>query len=384
MTSRQRVLAAIAHQPPDRTPIDLNICLATYQALKTHLNLDLGDDPAPNTAMEVIPDPELLTQLGVDLISVKLGHPARLTRLADDFTDAWSVRRRLVPHAHGAYYEAVSHPLADATLDDLKDFPWPTAAPTQAADDLAQHARLLHDQTDLALVGRFGGPILEIAADLLGMEQWYLRTALDPPFVAALLDRISYICTAHDLIGLDAAGPCLQIMKVSGEDLGMQAGPLYSPDTFQNLLLPPLQRRWQAVRQKLRQLNPHARLMLHSCGAIRPFIPTLIAAGIDILDPVQPLAAGMDPAELKTAFGQTIVFHGGIDVQHLLPQGSPEEVATATGRCLNAFQAHQGGFIVAPSHTVQADVTPANLLAMIHAAQHWAPTSQPPLKETIT
>ena len=99
--------------------------------------------------------------------------------------------------------------------------------------------------------------------------------------------------------------------------------------------------------------------------------PSLIEAGVDILDPVQPLATGMNPVELSAAFGDHLVFHGGIDVQELLPKGTPEEVAAATRKCLEGFKANRGGFIVAPSHSVQADVPPQNIIAMIEAAKNW-------------
>lgn len=372
MTSRERVRAAISHLAPNRVPIDLNITLTAYEKLKGYLGLDIDDATAPNAAMEVIPHPEVLMRLGVDLISVKLGGVKQLgAALPEVITDAWGIKRKLVRQTVGEYYEVVSHPLAGMSIDDLKDFPWPESRPLEKAELLRKNAEGLYRNTDLALVGRFGGPVLELAADLLGMEEWYIRLVTDQGFVADLLDRISQICTAHDLLGLEAAGEFLEIAKVSGEDFGIQRGPLYSPDVFHNILLPPLKKRWSAAHEKLAQVNPRAKIMLHSCGAVRDFIPDLIASGIDILDPVQPLAQGMDPEGLYTAFSGDLVFHGGIDIQQLLPYGSPEEVAVETQRCMAGFRAAGGGFIVAPSHTVQADVPPQNILAMVDAVKNW-------------
>ena len=338
-----------------------------------HLGVELGDSPVPNTAMEVIPHPEVLQQLGVDLISVKLGPPKQApTHLPRTTTDAWGISRRLVRQKKGQLYEQISNPLAKATVDDLKTYPWPGELPSEAAAATRIQARQIRVETDLALVGRFGGPILEIAAGLLGMEEWYIRLASDPDFIAVLLDRISDICTAHDILGIEAAGEFLQIMKVSGEDFGAQTGPLYSLAMFKELLLPPLNRRWQAVRRKLDDVNPEAKIMLHSCGAIRQFLPDIIATGaIDIIDPVQPAAIGMQPVSLHEEFGDNLVFHGGVDVQNLLPFASPDEVRSATIKCMEGFQADKGGFILAPSHTVQADVPPENLLVMVNAAQSW-------------
>ena len=369
MNSRQRTIAAINRRPPDRVPIDLNPTLAAYEAIKNHLRLNIPEDLAPNTAMEVIPHPQVLQTLGVDMISVKFPSLSpQGGRLPEERTDEWGLRYRLVRQTLGAYYEVVHHPLANATLADVKEYPWPTADLTPKVDALRRAACDLHEQTDLALVGRFGAPILEIAAHLLGMEEWYVRLATDQDFVRALLDKIAEAATGQDLAGIEAAGEYLQILKVSGEDLGMQTGPLYSMQLFHEVLLPPLRRRWQEAREALLKVSPSAKIMLHSCGGVRTFIPDLIAAGIDILDPVQPLAQGMDPEGLRRDFPD-LVFHGGLDVQRLLPYGSEEEVARQTLQCLQGFQANRGGFILAPSHNVQADVPPRNILAMIRACK---------------
>jgi uroporphyrinogen decarboxylase len=107
--------------------------------------------------------------------------------------------------------------------------------------------------------------------------------------------------------------------------------------------------------------------MLHSCGSIRPYIPDLIDAGIQVLDPVQPLAANMDSRELKRDFGTRLAFHGGIDIQQVLPFGSEADVEQEVHSRIQAF-APGGGYILAPSHAIQADVPPANIVAMCRAA----------------
>ena len=110
--------------------------------------------------------------------------------------------------------------------------------------------------------------------------------------------------------------------------------------------------------------------MFHSCGGIRPFIPDLIEIGLQVLDPVQPLAANMDSAELKREFGDRLTFHGGVDIQQVLPFGSQEDVEAEVRRRIRVF-APGGGYILAPAHNVQADTPPANLMAMCRAAQQY-------------
>jgi len=371
LTPRQRVVAAIEHRTPDRVPVDITPVADLYLKLKEYLGLTFHEEIKPNLAMEVIPHPRVLEALGVDLISVKLGSgrapkpPARTDGLVQDI---WGVLYKQVQQASGSYYEVVHSPLAHATLDDLEQYPWPDPDVPGRLEETAAAARQFYEGTNLALVGRFGGPIIETAVNLMGFENWLMAVASAPEFAGRLLEFITDIMIEMDRIGLEAAAPYLQIFKVSGEDLGMQTGPLYSMRTFRTLLLPPLKRRWQAARQVLDAVNPSCQIMLHSCGSVRRFIPDLIEAGIRILDPVQPLAAEMDSAGLKKDFGDRLTFHGGVDIQKVLPFGTPEEVAAEVQRCVAGFGAG-GGYILCPSHNIQADTPPANIVAMCEAAR---------------
>jgi len=380
-TSRERVIAALEHREPDRVPIDMNPVIDFYLNLKDYLGLESPakadgrlpeEEPKPNSAMEVVPHPRVLSELGVDMISVKLGSPRgrRSARPRGGYTkDAWGViRKRVYQPGGGSYLEVVNYPLADATIDELKDYPWPDPCAPGRGEGAEAVAKRFYEDTDLALVGRFGGPIIEMPLYLVGWETWLVRLAKEPEFATALLTKITDIQIALDRVGLEATAKYLQIFKVSGEDLGMQTGPIYSPRMFRTMLLPHLRRRWRAARAYLDQVKPSVRIMLHSCGGIRPFIPDLIEAGIQVLDPVQPRASGMDSADLKRDFGARLVFHGGVDIQHVLPFGSEADVEEEVRRRVGAF-GPGGGYILAPSHTVQADVPPANLVAMCRAAR---------------
>jgi len=385
MTSRERVQAALNFQPVDRAPLDLNLTLSAFEKLRSLLGVCLDDRPKPTAAMEALPAPELLEALGVDCLSVKFGgRPQLEAPVPETMRDAWGVEYRLVHQQEGRYYEVAARPLAGAGPRDLGDYPWPAADPGEKAESLHEQAEADFRNTDLALVGRFGGPILEIASKLLGLQEWLTRVMTDRDFIAALLDRIEPVCTAHDLAAIDAAGARLSIMKVAGEDLGTQRSLLYPPEIIHEVFLPVLRRRWDAVHEALRRVNSEAKVMLHSCGAVRSLIPDLIDAGIEALDPAQPLADGMSPAELHAEFGGRMVFHGGIDVQELLPHGTPDEVRRATRRVVEEFDGLRGGLIAAPSHTVQADTPPENIVAMADAVRSftadalgpaWSPAS---------
>ena len=377
-TSRQRVVAAIEHRQPDRVPIDFNPVPDFYRNLKQHLGLDIEERSDFGFMEEAIPHPRVLAALGADLTSVKLGpaksgskRPSPSPPGQDLVMDAWGVGLKRIHQATGgSYLEPVHHPLADADLADLASYPWPDPSAPGRGEGAEAEAKRLYEETDLALVGRFGGPIVQTAIYLMGFQRWLECVACDPAFAGALLDRITDIAMALDRVGIEATAKYLQILKISGDDFGMQTGPLYSPTMFRSLMLPRLRRRWLAARELLDRINPAVKIMFHSCGGIRPLIGDLIEIGLQILDPVQPLAAGMDSAELKREFGSRITFHGGVDEQHVLPFGSEADVEAEVRLRLRTL-APGGGYILAPSHYVQADTSPANLVAMCRAARRF-------------
>jgi uroporphyrinogen decarboxylase len=167
---------------------------------------------------------------------------------------------------------------------------------------------------------------------------------------------------------MEAVGDLVDIVRLSGEDLGTQTAPMISPRLFNELVRPRFERLWGCARRKLAEKNPAGKLMVHSCGNVRPFIPSWIEMGLDILDPIQPRARGMEPDGLKRDFGDRLVFHGGIDLQYTLPFGTVEDVCGEVRRYIRAL-APGGGYIVAPAHNVQSDVPPANLVAIRDAIQ---------------
>jgi uroporphyrinogen decarboxylase len=106
-----------------------------------------------------------------------------------------------------------------------------------------------------------------------------------------------------------------------------------------------------------------AKALYHSCGCIRPLIPELIRTGVDVLDPIQPIRDDMAPERLKADFGDQLCFHGGIDMQHLLPHGTPEQIRTEVRRYCEVL-GRDGGYILGPAHLFQPDVPPENILAV--------------------
>ncbi len=372
MNSRERVIKAINLQEPDRVPMDINPLYDFYINLKNYLHIEIEENVKYNFAMEVIPHPLVLKTLGIDISSVKLGSPKKIiNQVSGDglVQDEWGiVYRPMAQLSGGSYYEVAIPPLIEADLSDLNKYPWPMPDLPGRGEAAELTAKQLSENTDFAIIGRFGGPITETALNMLGIENWMICLASDPEFIESLLTKITDIQIAFDRIGLEATAKYLHIFKASGEDLGMQIGPLYSMKMFRNQLLPHLKRRFQAARKYLDAVNPLVKMMLHSCGSISAFIPDLIEAGIDIIDPIQPHAAGMNSAELKTRFGDRIAFHGGVDIQQVLPFGTRSEIKSEVITRIQDL-GKGGGYILAPSHNVQADVKPENIVYMIEIAK---------------
>jgi uroporphyrinogen decarboxylase len=234
-------------------------------------------------------------------------------------------------------------------------------------------------ETDKAIMAKFSNSIWEQSWWVYGMENWLVDLAVNPEVPLAIMDKMCELAIAFTKVGLEAVGDLVDILRLSGEDLGTQIAPMISPQMFDQTVKPRFERYWKFAKELHLRKNPNGKLMLHSCGNVRPFISTWMALGLDILDPIQPRAVGMDPAGLKRDFGDRLVFHGGIDIQHVLPFGSPEEVGAEVKRYIEVL-GPGGGYIVAPAHNVQSDVPPENLVAIRDAIEAYGtyPLSKAP------
>lgn len=377
-TSRQRVETALNHREPDRVPLSMTITQVPYVRLREYLGLPEDAAMRPNRFGEVEPGIDLLLELGFDTASIKLRGPKldiTPPPLADGTVfDEWGVGRKRIELEGGAFLLEVTHsPFQGLHPDDidLDVYPWPDPADPGRTAGLSQDAQDLYESTDLALIGRFGGTIMEQATFLRGYQDWMMDLVLYPDFARALMNRIADIQIAMDEAGIREAGGYLSIFKASGEDLGMQDRPMFSQSVWQQVLRPILQRRWQAARNALDRYGAaHVKLMLHSDGAIREFIPDLIADGVQVLDPIQTSCAGMEVNGLKRDFGAELVFHGAIDAQRILPFASPDVVERETIKVIRAL-GPGGGLILGPVHNVQPDVPPENLVAMCEATRKY-------------
>ena len=165
---------------------------------------------------------------------------------------------------------------------------------------------------------------------------------------------------------LDQAGDAVDIVG-EGDDYGTQQSQLISPEQFRSYYKPHFDRVLAFIKRK----KPHLKILFHSCGNVRPILPDLIEMGVDILNPVHVTATGMEPMQLKKDFGKDLVFWGGgVDTQHILPSGTPEQVKNNVKRNIDAL-APGGGFVFSTIHNIQAEVPPQNIAAMMAALREY-------------
>ena len=375
MTSRERVVAALNHTEPDTVPIEMEATVGFYNKLRAYLHLKRDLNPKIGIWTEVPCDTDMLRMLGLDIVRVgpnppKTWQPAILPD--GSFTDEWGVvyKKTYYGKDGGYYNERVKHPLENATVDDLNRYPWPDPEDESRVSRLREKVKNLFENTDFAIMLTSFGALFETAEYMRGQEQWLMDLILNPNFAHALLDKLCTIELKVDKLVLEAAGKYVQIFHVGGEDLGAQNGPLISPQTYRDIVKPYHRRRWTAARKLFKQINPQGKIALHSCGSIYSFIQDFIDCGIEMLDPIQPFAKGMESSRLKKEFGDRLTFNGAIDIQRILPFGTTVDVKNEVKSKI-ADLAPGGGYILRAAHYIPDDVPPENFMAMIEAAKEY-------------
>jgi len=355
LSSRERVRLAVEHQNPDRVPIDYAARGEVTDALQRRLKAKDHET--------------LLKILGVDIRGVGprfVGPAASELCYADPtvavsadgmLRDIWGVGFKPNQTANGFYVDLADSPLQNAASEaDLDRHLWPTP-------DLWDYTVLPGQiqAADAYWTWAHSRGIFEISWFLRGFENFLLDLAAEPEFAAAVMDRVQRYLFDRTRRILKAGRGRVDMIEYN-DDVGSQKGMLISPNLWRQFLKP---RMAEFVRLCK---NCGARVRYHSCGSIRPIITDLIEIGVDILNPVQTAAVDMDIFALKRDFGQKISFDGGIDTEHLLPQGTRDEVYKEVRRIIETVGQH-GGYILAPSHVFQPDVPLENTLAVFEAAK---------------
>lgn len=370
MTHRERIIAALAHQEPDRIPLDVGtarfsgMILGAYDRLREHLGF--GDPGAIVDRMQQVVevDERVLVRLGVDARSVSQGAPDRngdQDLNATDYRDDWGVVRTKPEGC--LYYEIRRSPLAgEIDTGDIARYSWPDPTDPGRFRGLAEKARRLREETDYAVVYNARYNLVHMTQYLRGFEDWYYDLGQNHGLFHALMEAVLENLLELNRRALAEVGPYIDVLAF-GDDIGLQDRPVCSLASYRKLIRPYQER----IVAQIRELTP-AKILYHSCGSVYAYIPDFIDMGIDALNPVQVTAKHMAPERLKSEFGDRIAFWGGIDNHRLLPQGTPEEVRAGVRRMFD-IMGPGGGYVMAAVHNIQPDVPPENILALFDEGQ---------------
>lgn len=340
MTSRERVLEAIRHKPTDRAPADYG----AHQGVTDALVNKLG----------VADVEQMLCALGVDMRRIGCDYYQPDTGPDADgyMRNMWGVRHRQSDPGDG-HPNWVSPFHEETTVDDVHAHAWPDAA---RLDYTKVREQCLQHYPNYATYGAPWSPFFHEIGWLIGQENFVIWMHTKPDVVHAIIEHVTNYEVEATRRFLDAADGMLDIAYF-GNDFGTQRALFISPQMWRDFIRKPLKRYFDAAH------DHGCKVMKHSCGAVRDIIPALIEDGVDIIDPVQVAAAGMDLAGLVRDFGASLCFHGGVDTQRTLPFGSTEDVRREV-RSYRGLTRERGGYILCGSQEFIEDIPLENILAM--------------------
>jgi uroporphyrinogen decarboxylase len=368
---KERVRLTLNHEEADRVPLDFggtaftSISVGALRRLNQAVGFQAEESLFSETSQACIAEEEIQRALHSDFRAVTLEDNGgfRPRSLGDGlYRDEWGITWRRTAQGEGLYsYEIVRHPLAGATdAAEIVKHQWPDFTAPSIYSRVEDQVRELR-KTGYALGGSYAmSSLFGIFWYLRGMEQFLMDLVLKKDFAHLLMSRVIEIQEQKMVRFLEKTGDSLDVFCLCG-DLGTQASLLISPELFAEMIKPYLKR----VISRARSYT-EAKIFYHTCGNVVPLIEDLIDCGVEILNPVQVSAAGMDPLRLKKDFGEQLVFWGAIDTQHVLPHESKEQVEAEVKLRIDQL-ANGGGYVLAPVHNIQNDVPVANILAMYRA-----------------
>jgi uroporphyrinogen decarboxylase len=354
MNSKQRVITAIEHKEPDRVPLAYGATPETTEALRKYLN--------------VANEEEVLEILKIDFRNVNpipkiqtcgdfFGDPLIENLGGGRFKDIWGITFRRVDYGLGSYIEYESSPLAHVVdVVELRDYSWPDV---HQIWDFSRIKHVAEDLSDYAVI--YDGAVLfQFCQALRGLEPLLIDLAKSPLIAEAILEKVISYWIEFGTSLLKEANGSVDFFVIN-DDYGMQQGPLFNPIAWRRHIKPMI---WEVIKAYKRY---GVKIIFHSCGSVTSFIPDLIEMGIDVLDPIQVSAKGMDPQWLKKEYGDRLSFRGAIDTQRVLPHGTTEEVKQEVRKRIREL-GPGGGYIATSVHNLQPDVPVENIMTLYEAA----------------
>jgi len=369
MTPRERVETTCQFKEPDRVPIDFGGLISTildagpygYRALAKHLGVKNYDKPAVAYILNSVAniDERIYQRLHSDFRHVFPPNAEGPITTHPDGT--MTVVHGIRFKSLGNYYNPFDFPLGNATKpEEVENYPhWANPLDPYYQNGTEEALRHLKEDTDWAVYGLCGywGMLGHTYAFIAGFDKFLADMVINPEFYKAMMEHILDLNVTWINEYWGRLGDYPDVILI-GDDMGAQDGPFMPPAMFQKFVKPYMGELIKAIKK-----NSKAKVKLHSCGSVYQLIPDLIDIGVDILNPIQPLAKDMAPEKLKKEFGRKIVLHGGIDEQRLLAFGTKDEVIEGTKKYLDVL-APGGGYIAAASHNIEPETKPEVAVAM--------------------
>jgi uroporphyrinogen decarboxylase len=369
MSSRERVLAALHHEEPDRVPTALwgsyySLQDETYLNLLAHLGIEGPVPPfrrfKPRNSNYL--DDRILDRLGTDIRYVWSGFTDLGGARPDTLKDAWGVQWKRM----GDYVSPVGAPLANASAEEIASHEWPDPERFLRLDELRARLAALKQAGDHAITARAVnsyGPF-EQACAVRGREQFLMDLAIEPELASLIISEVTGVIVRANELYLDVVGPDIDIIEIPGDDYAGAEQPLISPRMFDEMFKPALER----IIKPIKAFRENLFVAFHSDGAINEFLPRFVDLGIDLFHPLEPVPAN-DLEAIKTEFGDRLAFLGAIDIIEALP-GTLADVESEVKQRIGAL-GPGGGYIVAPANHLQTDIPPENIVALYDSAQRY-------------
>ncbi|NQW21417.1 MAG: hypothetical protein HQ477_11980 [Chloroflexi bacterium] len=373
MSHRERVRKALNHEETDRVPIDFGGGPATQIHPTAYVNLlEYLGFPEENVPVShrgegqvVAPSEKVLQHFGIDVRGFytsepdsSLGRPIATNRYSDEWGVEWEKSDVLYPYIN--VLGPLQH-IPEPVASDVESIEWPVPDDPGRIRGLRDKILAVREHTDYAVVLNLPNSTFALAQRVRGFVETLEDLLLHEAFAAALQEKITDVICGIAMLSLTEVGDLIDGVSF-GDDMGVQNQSYMSADLYKKMVKPHHARFVEVLHK-----HTDAKVITHSDGSIRELIPDFIDIGIDVINPVQVSATGMEPEDLNRDFGRDLAFWGGIDTQHVLPFGTASDVAAAVRGRRNDL-GKSGGFVQASVHNLQSEVPPENIVAMFETA----------------
>ncbi len=374
MTSRQRYVAAANHRPVDRLPLDMTFSIGAYNSLARHLG-DLPILTECGTNCNVYPDVSFYKKMGIDVMYLLIGSPSGVKPFHygdETFTTEFGLtyKKSVMPNGE-LDYEICNTPMKDFDIEDFDAFPWPDPEDPHIHATLKERAKAIMDQEDMALGGYFNASIFTMPAIMIGMEDFYCAMIADEEFACHVMEHFTEYYIKLYKRALDECGQYLTFLRIDMDDFGSQNGLIVSRDMFNRLIRPYEERLCSEVKAHFLKYNPDGLIMKHTCGDVTDLLTDFSEMTIDVLNPIQACTRSMTRDVVYDRVGGKLAFMGAIDTQQVMVRGTVEDVYADVKDAIAKLAPDGTGYIIGPSHHLQSDIPPENMIAMRDAAHKY-------------